>query len=46
MTTIRITMRNLQQLNLIKANEQLPTHDKVLEMLIKEYFKTHTIETI
>ena len=45
-TTIRINKYNLHQLNIIKGNERLLTYDEVISLLIKEYFKMHTIETL
>ena len=45
-TTIRITKDNLHQLNIIKGNECLLTYDEVITLLLKEYFKAHTIETL
>ena len=45
-TTIRINKDNLHQLNIIKGNEHLLTYDEVITLLIREYFKTHTIETL
>lgn len=45
-TTIRINKNNLHQLNIIKGNEHLYTYDEVISLLIKEYFRTHTIEML
>ena len=45
-TTIRINKNNLHQLNIIKGNEHLLTYDEVITLLLKEYFRAHTIETL
>ena len=45
-TTIRINKHNLHQLNLVKGNEHLLTYDEVITLLLKEYFRQHTIETL